>query len=104
MPPEIKNQLKAPITWAWIGPVLLSIVLSLSGYSFLSTVEAAKREIATVNQTLSAKQQEACADITALQRNKLDKEQYYRDQDAIKLTLSNMASDIKTIIKIHTKP
>jgi len=104
MPPEIKEQLKSPITWAWAGPVLLSIVLALSGYSFLSTVEAAKKEIATVNQTLTAKQAENCKEIDDLQRNKLDKDQYYRDQDAIRLALSDVSKDVKTLIRWHVVP
>ena len=101
MAEELKRLSKSPITWAWAGPVLLTIVLALSGYSFLSTVEAAKREIATVNQTLTSKMAENCKEIDDLQKDKLDKEQYYRDQDTIRVSLSELSKDVKVLIRWH---
>jgi Ser-tRNA(Ala) deacylase AlaX len=98
MPPEIKTQLKSPITWAWLGPVLLSIVLALSAYSFLSTVEAAKRDIATVNLNLTEKQKDLCNEVSELQKSKLDKEQYYRDQAIIQESLRELTKDVKMLV------
>lgn len=98
MPPEIRSQLKSPITWAWLGPVLLSIVLALSAYSFLSTVEAAKKDIATVNLNLTEKQKDLRVEVNELQKSKLDKEQYYRDQVVIQETLRELTKDVKMLV------
>ena len=107
MPPEVKAQLKSPLTWMWLVPTLFALVVSLSAYSFLSTVEAAKKQIDTVNVTLTAKQVEMGKCIDDLAKTKLDKDQYYREHEDLKKTVErgfdSMSRDIKTLINMHMR-
>ena len=103
MPPEIRNQLRSPLTWTWIIPILFGLVISLSAYSFLSTVQAAKEQINTVNTTLTAKQVEMGKCIEDLGKVKLDKEQYYREHSDLQNAVEGISRDIKTLISMHLR-
>ncbi len=83
------------LTFKWLVGILISIVILVTGIMAADTRQSIKdaQELAKTNFTVNQKK------IECLEKEKLDKDQYYRDLRDIKATLTKIDEKLDKIRK-----